>query len=389
MIGVSINPTTLTVGKTGRLDRHAATVVGRAVLQSADRYRWHEYYVQLDDGRLVILVYEGGEWKWFEAFTPPNAFTAREAETYRIGKVVELRDNAAEIKYVSTSRVVYAEGKTWDGVRKGAEARYFNAEAGNKMFVVSWTGNDIEFFTGKKLSRYMVPQAFKLSATGFWRNLLWGGSGSLDFNFKLGPALVVIVVFAAFLIDVINSPPGPVSSSVEPPPIAAAPSLQLPDGAQGTLDGEHFSIRGHTLVEIDEVGKRFRRYEYDLVDDAGDRALLIEDLDGNPHHWVLLRPATAPAWLTPTAAATLRERTSLSLGNRTASVERLLLTRSLGGSGPVAELNPPGTIRYGLLAQSAGTWMLVRWDDRQLDFEQGPTLPEKLVLDALAPAAGQ
>lgn len=383
MIGRSINPTTLTVGKTGLLDHHRATVVGRAVLQSAEGYRWHEYYVELDTGRMIILVYEAGAWKRFDEFTPDPPMTAKEAEGYGIGASLELHGKrAAVVKYLSTSRVVYSEGKTWDGVRAGSAAQYFNAESDGEMIVVSWTGDEIEFFVGRKISRYLVAQAFKLPEPSFWRKLVSGGSGSFEMGGENSPAMYfifgAILLLGAVMVIVTSADDSPMI--VDPPPVAPAPTVELVPGDQGTLAGEHFVVRARKLVEVDEPNARFKRFEYALIDDHGDEALLVQDLTGNPHEWVLFRPEAAPGWLMPTAAATFRQGMTLRLVGTEAKVQRLFLSRSLDIAGPA--ISPPPTTTYGFLARSGDAWILARWTEQTLDLERGQSVPEATVLTA-------
>lgn len=376
MIGVSINPTTLTVGKTGLLDRQRATVVGRAVLQSVDRYRWYEYYVELEGGRMIILVYEGGAWKRFDAFTPDPPLTAKEADSYGVGAPLKLHGNRAEVKYVSSSRVIYAEGKTWDGVRTGSAAQYFNAESDSEMIVVSWTGDEVECFIGRKVSTYLVANAFKLPEPSFWKKLFWGGSGSFEMGGENSPVMYfvfgAILLFGAFVMLGTSNDGSPVL--VDPLPVAPAPMVELVAGDQGTVAGEHFVVTARTLVEVDEPGARFKRYEYALVDARGDAALLIQDLTGNPHEWVLFRPEAAPAWLVPTTAATYRQGMTLRTASGDAKVQHLFLSRVLDFGTTL--LSPPPVVRYGFLARSGDTWILARWTELSLDLERGRSVPD-------------
>jgi hypothetical protein len=134
------NPTGLAVGKEGTLFGRSARVVGRSVLKSADGYQWDEYHLKLDDGSEVTLVFESGIWKRFALFEPKTTINAQSAADLGVGDEVYLGDESAEVDYVGQSRVLFIEGKAPEGYRVGSEAHYFNAEAGNRLFVVSWTG---------------------------------------------------------------------------------------------------------------------------------------------------------------------------------------------------------------------------------------------------------
>ena len=59
---------------------------------------------------------------------------------------------------VDESRVYHIEGKAPEGVEIGDVAHYFNAETGNNMQVVSWTGDEWSF--GASIQPGSVATAF-------------------------------------------------------------------------------------------------------------------------------------------------------------------------------------------------------------------------------------
>jgi len=57
----------------------------------------------------------------------------------------------ARVTLVDESKVYWVEGRPPEGVELGDIANYFNALAGNRMYVVSWTGPEVEVFQGMDL----------------------------------------------------------------------------------------------------------------------------------------------------------------------------------------------------------------------------------------------
>ena len=77
--------------------------------------------------------------------------TAADAATKQAGDPLNLDGTAVRVTLVDESRVCDIEGEAPEGVEVGDVARYFNAESGNTMQVVSWTGEEVEYFRGKSL----------------------------------------------------------------------------------------------------------------------------------------------------------------------------------------------------------------------------------------------
>src|SRR4051812_11266115 len=93
---------------------------------------------------------------------PDCPMTAADAATKRPGDHVNLDGTDIHVTYNGTSRIYYIEGKAAEGEDVGDVATYFNAEAGNAIQVVSWTGDDVEYYHGLNLSRKDVESAFHL-----------------------------------------------------------------------------------------------------------------------------------------------------------------------------------------------------------------------------------
>lgn len=377
------NPTALTIGQEGAIFGDRATVVGRSVLKSADGYRWDEYHLKLANGAATTLVYESGIWKRFDLFDPDTALSARDAAGQGVGDSVTLRGRTAFISYVGQSRILYIEGKAPEGYRVGSEANYFNAEAMSQLFVVSWTGDEVEFYEGKNLPRGEVESAFGLPEPSLLARIFSGGSGGLDSWFEqdnrlLGTILVACAVFVFLFAQGVGSP----APTAEPPPPVPAPALHLPGKAQGDLAGHHFVISGHRINEIAEMQGRFGRHEYDLVDEQGGHALLIERLAWDAHQWYLFGPASDSVKISPNQAATLKQGSIFTVDGRMATVRALFLCRTISWDGDVPPGARTGSVRYGFTAQTKDGWVLARWNEKDIEMRVGRILAEREVQQA-------
>jgi hypothetical protein len=382
------NPTALVVGKEGNIFGRSARVVGRSVLRSADRYQWDEYHLKLDDGSEITLVYESGIWKRFALFDPKTTINAQSAADLDVGDPVYLGDQSADISYVGQSRVLFIEGKAPEGYRVGSEAHYFNAEAGSRMFVVSWTGDEVEFYEGENLPRHEVERAFGLPEPSLLTRLFSGGSGSLDSWFENAGRLVWTIVMAAvFFVFLFGIGSGSGPATADPAPPTPAPALRLPARAEGDLDGHHYTVVGHRLNEIDEMRGRFVRHEYDLTDEEGAAALLIQGLSWNARQWYLFRPSTDALKIWPTKAAALKQGAVLNVEGTLATVRTLFLCRTVDADGDVPASDGKGSIRYGFTAQTKDGWVIARWDEADVDVLVGQLLSEHEIQQALGKAA--
>ncbi len=140
------NPTRLRIGMHGNFSGKDYRLVGRVVLgetEAGETYYWNEFNLVAGDGSYADLVYEeterGGEWRLFTMFDPEYPLTAADAATKRIGDRLNLNGTDVRVTLVETSHVYRIEGQAPEGIEVGAEADYFNAEAGEIMQVVSWT----------------------------------------------------------------------------------------------------------------------------------------------------------------------------------------------------------------------------------------------------------
>src|ERR1041385_3980119 len=168
-----VNPTALPIGMTGDLSGRHYRVVGRVVMGMDDdgACYWNEFNIVDDAGKPATLVFEetarGGEWKLFTMFEPEYPMTAEDAATRRAGDELNLEGTQVRVTLVDESRVYHIEGEAPEGVEVGDVAHYFNAAAGNKMLVVSWTGEEVEFYWGTDLTSGTVAAAFDLQSEKF------------------------------------------------------------------------------------------------------------------------------------------------------------------------------------------------------------------------------
>jgi hypothetical protein len=379
------NPTALGVGSEGDLFGGRAAVVGRSVLKSADGYRWDEYHLKLAGGKETTLVYESGVWKRFDLYDPDTKLGAVDASDYGVGDAITLRDRPAVVSYVGKSRVAFIEGVAPEGYRVGSEAHYFNAEAGDHLFVVSWTGGEVEFYEGQNLPRGEVERAFGLPEPSLLAGIFSGASGSLDSWFEGNRQLAGTVLGACLFFTFIFFSGGGFSESpAEPPPPVAAPALRLAVKAQGDLAGSHYVITSHLLTDVSEMRGTFSRHEYDLTDDQGGRALLIQGISWDARQWYLFKSTFGPArvWPTPTLAATYRQGQTVPINGEPATVRTLFLCRTAGGDGDVPAGARVGSVRYGFTAQTKDGWLLAFWNDTDIDILAGRILSERDVQQA-------
>jgi hypothetical protein len=169
---------------------------------------------------------------------------------------------------------------------------------------------------------------------------------------------------------------------VEPPPPTPAPALHLPARAQGRVAGHAYVIAGHEVDEISETRGTFGRHEYELVDEQGGHALLIQRLDWDARQWYLFRPVSASVGLVPTQAAAFKHGSLFNVGDKQAAVRTLFMSRMVSRDGDVPSGAFPDSVRYGFTAQTKDEWVIGRWNENSIEFQAGDILPEAEVQQA-------
>jgi Domain of unknown function (DUF4178) len=391
------NPTSLRLGAKGMFDGRHFTVRGRVVMGmelDGETYYWNEFNLVDGSGGAVTLVHEETEegfvWKIFRMYEPLHVMSAAEAAAKSAGDTVNFEGRPIHISLVDQSRVYHIEGEAPEGVEVGDVANYFNADAGDRTLVASWTGDEIEFYEGRDLPDGRVERAFNLPDAGAAERLAAGSSfsGSGGGGNGINPtALISIIGMVVVVILAVHScsrrsGPAPLR---EPPPKQVAPALSLTDQATGSLAGRNFTIAGQALLEIARQGGKFDRREYDLVDEAGNHALLINSLTGNVRDWHLFTAVEPPAGFTPYDAAALRQGKPATIAGRSMLVTHLFLATLLNASSPPASPIWPDKSQYGLLARVNEDWTILRWSEEHFQFFTGRVLSENEVRKAFVP----
>ena len=280
------NPTRLRLGMSGNFGGKDYRVVGRSVLgesESGGTYYWNEFNLETSSGEHATLVYDetepASQWRLFTLFDPEYPMTAADAASKRVGDRLNLTGHDVRVTFRGASRVYYLEGQAPEGEEVGTVAEYFNAAAGGVMQVVSWTGEEVEYYNGVNLSRGMVASAFGLPPElgGAGGRLFSPFSGADSSNYTSGRRIATLAAIVLILLFVIFGRGFSCSSAYEAAPVnrvsAGAPPLAV--GATGTLFDKEYRVTAHALVEIAEVGSKWDRHEYELADDYGSRCLLV------------------------------------------------------------------------------------------------------------------
>jgi hypothetical protein len=378
------DPTPLKIGMTGTLVGKSFRVAGRVVMgmqEEGETYYWHEYHLVAGESETATLVYEEterrGQWKMFVLFEPQHPMTAAEAATRRVGDKVSIDGKAARVMLVDESRVYQMDGKPPEGIAVGDVEHYFNAQAGRDMLVVSWAGDEVEYYRGMDLPRGAVESAFNLPRQGSTaRRAAPGQSGRRDNSGSrtfLIAAAVLLLAAAAWATFSFVSPKSSRAITKSP-----APASLLKLGDTGKLNGVNYRVVGHAVVEIAGVGLLFERHEYYLRDEKEHSALLVGGLKPNGKIWALFTAVEPRVPMTPRQAAVKKLGDLLEFDGRAAPIHELFqcTIRQLELEKPEsAPEEKTGEVLFGCAAQSGATPMLARWNESGLLLYRGEILP--------------
>jgi hypothetical protein len=383
------NPTQVRLGTTGEFSGTKYQVVGRAVLGETERgqvYYWNEFNLETETGAAATLVYErterGGEWRFFAMFEPQFPITAEDAASKRVGDPLNLDGKDVRVTLLGQSRVYFIEGKPPEGVKVGDVANYFNAEGGDKMDVVSWTGAEVECYHGVNLSWADVATAFNIRLPEFSSalesaNAEEGSSGSTSkILLVLLAGIIAFVAFYSFSFPS-RRPPAVIRTSAPPSP--------LTPGSAGRLNGIAYHVQSYALVEIASVGRRFERHEYHLADEAGGEALLVCGTKPGAKDWVLFTRLQPAVPVRPQQGGAVQLGQTVNVEGAVAKVSDLFQTTVRRTEGPEADALKPGDMLFCFSGASDGTRVLARWDASRIEFFKGEALPEKAVTAAFKP----
>lgn len=383
------NPTPVTLGLTGTFAGRSYRVVGRVVLgmeEGGETYYWNEFHLRDTDGKSATLVYEetehGGAWRLFTLFEPQNPMSVAEAASHRVGQQVNLDGRPLRVMLVDESRVYHIEGEAPEGVEVGDVARYFNAGAGDGMIVVSWTGDEIEFYRGLDLPRGAVAKAFGLPSEAAYfptqSTTVAGGSGAAKWVGNLVGIFLMVTVFFSFYSCRSSRAPSPVSKP-------KTPASPLSIDSVGSLRGTTYRVQGHMVVEIAQVGRLYDRHEYELLGRDESRALLVYGSRLGAKDWLLLSPFEPSTSLTPFQAAAKRTGELVELDGTSDRVTDLFLSTIRQIDRPERADSTNGAVFYGFSARSGTNLFLVRWNAENLTCYRGQLLPLNEVLGAFRP----
>ncbi len=402
------NPTPVRIGMSGIFAGRRYHVAGRLVMamdDAGETWRWNEFHLVSDTGESATLVYEDSEgpvqWKLFTLFEPRAPLSVEEASRRQVDDRIDLDGTPARVSLVDESRVESIEGQAPEGVTVGDVARYFNAETGNGMFVVSWTGDEVEYYRGINLPTRAVYSAFGLDSLPappaqdpFAATPATAGPGATLVKIVLAVAALALVMLG---FRACKSRPSPTFNTTSPGTALAAPAPPPPAFLPGTnidVAGSSWQVSARRFVEVQTVHRSFVRHEY-LLAATGTNAPSLQRrwLIGSPwtetQGWRLceLLPSEQAPALDPFQAAALRTGTQLPVDGQPARVLELFRISVLRvepeGAWPGCT---PGSRRFGFSASlppetsssgHAGRSLIATWDEHAIDFALGDQVRDR------------
>lgn len=361
-------------------------VAGRVVLGcdvDGERYFWNEFHLVDEKGNEATLVHEVGEhgveWRIFVWFEPDYPLSAAEAASKRVGDRINLEGTDCRITLVDESRVYYVEGEAPEGVELGDTANYFNARLGKDMVVVSWTGDEVEYYRGKDVSGGLVATAFGLRVAEVsdfvdpFRDV-----GSISSSSEIHGKRIVQGVFAVVLIVMLvvgvttcRSPRRPApATKVSAPPAPFAP------GNEGVFDGKLWRMRAHAVVEVSRVGARFERHEYHLTDADGNRALLVCGLKPGDDNWGWFTAIEPIEPLTPARAGALQTGETVNIDGSVGPITDLFQAVAQQTNSELLDVRA-GDLQFGFTVQAGTSLVQVRWNAARINFWRGRLRPAR------------
>ena len=332
-------------------------------------------------------------------FDQQSPISAKEAANKRVGDVLNLDGADVRVTLLGKSRVYYVEGEGPEGEVLGSEANYFNAEAGRKMIVVSWTGDEVEFYHGITITATMVSSAFNISPEQITASLgsnesafdddsdsdeSSGGSyfsGGSSSSPGFGSILFIGIIIAYGLFRIYGDFSWGGNGGTSRPVVKRypAPVDLLKAGSSGKLNGANYQVLGRTTVDIAESAWYAERHEYYLRDDNGQSALLICGLKPNSKDWFLFTPLYVGDPMTPQAAGNVRMGQKLNIGEVHVAVTELFRSTLRGLDNADMPVGRIGEDRFGFGGQSGTNLLFARWSADRITFHQCSRLDPKTV----------
>ncbi|HEX7651956.1 MAG TPA: DUF4178 domain-containing protein [Verrucomicrobiae bacterium] len=385
------NPTNLKVGLKGRFAGKEFILTGRVVMGvtiAGETYYWQEYQLQADTGENAVLVFEpdeaGNAWRLFTEFNPDYTLTAAEAAAKQVGDSLNLTGTDVRVTLVQSSKVYYLEGQAPEGVTVGSRANYFNAEAGDVMQVVSWTGTEVEYYNGLSLSATAVARAFQLPRLQVARPMNWQSgrstTGDASSN-SLGQVIFWAVIIGCVGLLVIAPRSGcrrsnaAATAAVPRIPAAASPPLKLE--ATGVWQGTRFRVTAHAVTEIAGYGAVYQRHEYQLVDENGQWLTVTCGNGPTSPDWYAYRELTLSQAPDAMTAAGKKMGDIIVLGRIAATIRVLFQSRIVTLEKSDTTDWQSGATTFGFWAEGTADCVLARWDQSAIHYYSGQKVSAK------------
>ncbi len=270
------------------------------------------------------------------------------------------------------------EGEPPEGEAVGTQADYFNAESGQDMIVVSWTGDEVDCYHGKTISAMAVGHAFNISIPTATFNTYYDTSPGLMSSFvgTIVKAIVGFLIFGLFLIPVLRCTSFSFSSRAPAVEHISAPSGTLPVGGTGTLQGKSYVVVSDALVEIRDVGIIFQRHEFHLRDADGNGALLIHGWKPGANDWCLFTLTEPSEPMTPQQAAAVSAGKTVTMDGTTTTANDMFNFTTLSVKTSDILQSKTGEVFYAFSGQSGPELSFTRWNDDVITFYKGSVLSE-------------
>ena len=379
------NPTPIRVGMTGTFAGKPYTIIARVVMgmeDAGETYYWNEFYLSDGSDRIAMLVcedvYGAQQWRLFTEFTPTKPLTAREAGLKQVGDSVNLDGVSAEVTVVDQTRVYFIEGKAPDWVSVMDEAQYFNAEAGGKMWVVSWSGDEVEYYRGMQLHPELVAQALKLPLNSFKKASASSAVGASLSGGAVGKVFGFIVfgVISLGLAGAFRGCSQPsYRSSLTPAPTVVVrqptPPPPLPVGTNVVVEGRSYQVITHRVTGFTKVNAQWNTHHYQVTNDSGQTSLLAVRLQSSANNLRLFKPHAATRPPTPATAAAMRVGDTVTLDDYTGTITELLMSHEVSRTGPPIEGLGTNGLTYHYLATGSNGMLLASWNAERVVFHRG------------------
>jgi hypothetical protein len=171
--------------------------------------------------------------------------------------------------------------------------------------------------------------------------------------------------------------------------VIQAPASPLRLGATGLLHETTYKITGHELVEMDEMGRRWQRQEYDLQGPDNNEASLVCDAGASGSVWFLYTWLQPDNRLTPFEAGARRAGQTVNVDGNNVPIRELFRSTVDASEGASVSGGKVGDVFYGFTGQiSSNQFLLVRWNQTNITYEEGTPVPAKTVLAAFGQKAG-